>query len=178
MFNLAPKVQTKKQAWCLNCMKGTLIIACFILLSFLELPAQVVGKIDAEGIAALSTLSNDSTYVLNFWATWCSPCVKEIDYFEKFHRDRVDSKLKVILISLDFVKQLDSRVLPFLEDKGISAEVRIMTDTDYNAWIDRVDPSWTGAIPATLIYNKDHRVFLEKELSYNELVKHVQQIEH
>lgn len=159
-------------------MKAYLFIACSILLSFTELPAQLVHPIDADGIEVLSTLSNDSTYVLNFWATWCSPCVKEIEYFEKLHTDRQDPKLKVILISLDFVNQLDSRVIPFLEEKGISAEVRIMTDTDYNSWIDQVDPGWTGAIPATLIYNKDRRVFLEKELSYNELIKHIDQIQH
>lgn len=159
-------------------MKAYLFIACSILLSFTELPAQLVHPIDADGIEVLSTLSNDSTYVLNFWATWCSPCVKEIEYFEKLHTDKQDPKLKVILISLDFVNQLDSRVIPFLEEKGISAEVRIMTDTDYNSWIDQVDPGWTGAIPATLIYNKDRRVFLEKELSYNELIKHIDQIQH
>jgi hypothetical protein len=52
-----------------------------------------------------------------------------------------------------------------------------MTDMDYNAWIDRVDPSWTGAIPATLIYRKDQRLFFEKELTYDELSKHVYQIQ-
>ena len=159
-------------------MKYFLIIACFILLSIAEVPAQVVQEVDANGIELLCKLSNDTTYVINFWATWCSPCVKEIDYFEKLHKDKIHPKLKVILISLDFVNQKDSRVIPFLTKKGISAEVRIMTDTDYNAWIDRVDPSWTGAIPATLIYNKDRRVFLEKELTYNELLTHVDQIQH
>ena len=139
---------------------------------------QTVQEMDADGIAALSSLSNDTTYVLNFWATWCSPCVKEIAIFEKLHQDIGNQKVKVILVSLDFINQLERRVIPFLEEKGISAEVRIITDTDYNSWIDRVDPSWTGAIPATLIYNKDQRVFLEKELSYNELLTQLQQIQH
>jgi hypothetical protein len=53
-----------------------------------------------------------------------------------------------------------------------------MTDMDYNAWIDRVDPSWSGAIPATLIYRGEQRVFLEKELTYNELAEHIHQIQH
>jgi len=139
--------------------------------------AQRVHKLDADGVASLSRLSNDTTYVINFWATWCSPCVKEIPIFEKLHKESMDSKLKVILVSLDFPRQLDSRVLPFLLDKDVSAEVRIMTDMDYNAWIDRVDPAWTGAIPATLIYKKDKRVFLEKELTYDELHTHIMQIQ-
>jgi thiol-disulfide isomerase/thioredoxin len=158
-------------------MKYFSIIAFFLFLSFTELSGQSIQHIDGEGIAVLSSLSDDTTYVLNFWATWCSPCVKEIAIFEKLHKDNTYPELKVILISLDFVNQLERRVIPFLEEKGISAEVRIMTNTDYNAWIDRVDPSWTGAIPATLIYNRDHRVFLEKELTYNELVKQIHQIQ-
>ena len=155
-----------------------MIIAFFLCISITELSAQGVQPIDADGISELSKLSNDTTYVLNFWATWCSPCVKEIPIFEKLHKDKAQSKLKVVLVSLDFVNQLERRVIPFLEEKEISAEVRIMTDTDYNAWIDRVDPKWTGAIPATLIYNKDRRVFLEKELTYNELINQVHQIQH
>lgn len=154
------------------------IIVIFLLVSYTEASGQPIQLIDGDGIAVLSSLSNDTTYILNFWATWCSPCVEEIAIFEKIHRDKMNPKVKVILVSLDFINQVDSRVIPFLEKKGISAEVRIMTDTDYNAWIDRVDPSWTGAIPATLIYNRDRRVFLEKELSYNELVKQIHQIQH
>jgi len=157
-------------------MKIFLIIAFFIIHLFTELSGQAIQRIDADEIAALCSLSDDTTYILNFWATWCSPCVKEIPIFEKLHKDKIYPNIKVILVSLDFVNQLERRVIPFLEEKEISAEVKIMTDTDYNAWIDRVDPNWTGAIPATLIYNQDRRVFLEKELSYNELVKHIDQI--
>ena len=177
MFNQHRKLQTKFRSCCLLLMKYFSIIAFILFLSFTELSGQAVQQIDGDGIAVLSSLSNDTTYVLNFWATWCSPCVKEIAIFEKLHKDKTYPNLKVILVSLDFVNQIERRVIPFLEEKGISAQVRIMTDTDYNAWIDRVDPSWTGAIPATLIYNRDQRTFFEKELTYNELVKQIHQIQ-
>jgi len=52
----------------------------------------------------------------------------------------------------------------------------LMTDLDYNSWIERVDKSWSGAIPATLIYNKEQRVFLEQELTLDELFENVNQI--
>ena len=111
-------------------------------------------------IAMITGKSNDTTYVINFWATWCSPCVKEIGYFEELHRESGTSKLKVFLISLDFPNQLERRVMPFLEERDISAEVLLVTDLKYNEWIDRVDSSWSGAIPATLIYQGDERIFL------------------
>jgi thiol-disulfide isomerase/thioredoxin len=138
--------------------------------------SQEVAEVDGDGIVALSQTTNDTTYVINFWATWCSPCVKEIGFFEEVHTSFKDSKVKVILVSLDFPNQLERRLIPFLEEKEISASVMLMTDLDYNSWIDRVDKSWSGAIPATLIFNQEDRVFLEQELSRDELFKHVNQI--
>ena len=129
-------------------------IFCFLLISS-ESNAQTVTDIDSDGLEAITSNLNDTTYVVNFWATWCSPCVKEIGYFEELHRQFNSSNVKVILVNLDFPNQVDRRVRPFLKNKEITAEVLLMTDLDYNAWIDRVDPSWSGAIPATLIYNKE-----------------------
>ncbi len=138
--------------------------------------SQTIREIDREDISTMVRYSNDTTYVINFWATWCSPCVKEIAYFEDLHRAYAGEALQVILVSLDFPNQKDQRVLPFIEEKGISAPVVLITDLDYNGWIDLVDPSWSGALPATLIYKKDKRVFLEKELTKSELNTHVLQI--
>jgi len=67
-------------------------------------------------------------------------------------------------------------VVPFLEEKEISAPVKLVTDLNYNEWINLVDPSWSGALPATLIFNSDKRIFLEKELTKSELNEHVNQI--
>ena len=138
--------------------------------------AQQIREIDREGIVQLSRLSNDTTYVINFWATWCSPCVKEIGYFETLHRKYAGDKVQVVLVSLDFPNQVNRRVVPFLEEKKITAPVRLVTELDYNSWIDQVDPAWSGALPATLILHKDKRIFMEKELTENELFEHVEQI--
>jgi thiol-disulfide isomerase/thioredoxin len=138
--------------------------------------SQEIREIDGDEIAILSRNSNDTTYVINFWATWCSPCVKEIDFFEEVHSSFQDSKVKVILVSLDFPNQVERRLIPFLEDKEITAQVMLMTDLDYNSWIERVDKSWSGAIPATLIFNRERRVFLEQELTRDELFENVNQI--
>ena len=150
------------------------IICC--LLNFSQSNGQSLREIDSDALEALSNNINDTTYVVNFWATWCSPCVKEIGYFEELHRQYASTNTKVILVSLDFPNQIEKRVIPFLKEKNITAEVLLVTDLDYNSWIDRIDPSWSGALPATLIYNGERRVFLEKELSRDELFNHVTQI--
>jgi len=159
-------------------MRYSIAFILFSILNVGQSSAQSIKEIDSDALEALTSSMNDTTYVVNFWATWCSPCVKEIGYFEELHRQNESAYVKVILVSLDFPRQVDSRVIPFLKEKEITAEVLLMTDLDYNSWIDRVDPNWSGAIPATIIYNREKRVFLEQELTRDELFNHVKQITH
>ena len=148
------------------------------LLCIAQMHSQSVKEIGSNELVKLTGIDNDTTYVVNFWATWCSPCIKEIGYFEELHRQPPVQNLKVFLISLDFPNTIERRVIPFLKEKDITAEVFLVNDLDYNAWIERIDTGWSGAIPATLIYNDKNRLFLEQELSREELFKHVTQITH
>jgi len=114
-------------------------------------------------------IQNDTTYVINFWATWCQPCVAELPYFEKINSDYKDKKVKVILISLDMKKDADSKLLSFIKKKNLQSEVIFLNDPDANAWIGKVDSTWSGAIPATIIYTKNKRKFYEKSFTFEEL---------
>ncbi len=104
---------------------------------------------------------NDTLYVINFWATWCGPCVKELPYFEKFTQQVKGQKIKVILASLDFKKQLESHFRPFLAKKKYSAEVVWLEDKDYNTWFPKVSNDWSGSIPATWLIKGKRRAFHE-----------------
>ncbi|QYJ67538.1 TlpA disulfide reductase family protein [Flavobacterium litorale] len=117
----------------------------------------------------LNRKDNDTTYVVNFWATWCVPCVKELPYFEQLNTNYKDEKVKVLLVSLDMRKMIDSKLIPFLEEKKLESEVIVMTDPDSNSWIPKIDSTWSGAIPATIIYNKNKRKFYERSFTYDEL---------
>jgi len=123
-----------------------------------------------EGLEAVITKKTDQLQVINFWATWCAPCIKELPYFEALNAEAGD-KLDVTLISLDFEDEFVKRVLPFVAKRGIKSQVLLLDEIDYNSWIDKVDPSWSGAIPATLIINPSNgkRKFLEKQLNEGEL---------
>ncbi len=115
-------------------------------------------------------LDTDTTYIINFWATWCKPCVAELPYFEQLTAAYADQPVKVRLISLDFPKQIESRLLPFIEKNQLQSEVWVLDDPDANSWIDKVSPQWSGAIPATVVYRRDQRGFWEQSFeSYEEL---------
>lgn len=114
---------------------------------------------------------NDTTYVINFWATWCAPCVKELPFFEELHDEYRDRKLKVILVSLDFERQVSSRLIPFLNKNKIGSDVVLLLDKKESEWIDRVDTSWSGALPITIIYNSSKRQFFEKSFHSTEELK-------
>jgi len=114
-------------------------------------------------------LDNDSIYVINFWATWCAPCVREIPAFEKLYEQFKDQKVQVILVSLDFPNHLESRVIPFVQRMNVQSRVILLDDPDANRWIPLVSDQWTGAIPATLIYSRDTRKFYQREFYFEEL---------
>jgi thiol-disulfide isomerase/thioredoxin len=157
-------------------MKNLSLVLLLLLLASLYTRGQKIVEIDKEQLMEVTSRDNDTTYVINFWATWCSPCVKEIGYFEELSLKSKEKKLEVILISLDFPDRADKQLRPFLKERSITASVMLMTDLDYNSWIEQVDVSWSGAIPATLIYNRGKRIFLEQELTRAELNKYVNQI--
>lgn len=157
----------------------TLFIFAFLLCFNKKLEAQHIVEKDGYTISVYNfkeiepllnpSTNNDTVYVFNFWATYCAPCIKELPHFEKANEVYADKKVKVILISLDFKAQIETRVVPFLKRKDIKADVVVLSDPDANAWIDKVSPSWSGAIPATLVVKGDKREFYEKEFTYEEL---------
>ncbi len=111
----------------------------------------------------------DTTYVINFWATWCKPCVEELPAFEKIASDYAGKKVKVLLVSLDFPDKIEGQVIPFMKKNKILSEVVLLDDADANGWIPKVSPEWSGAIPATVIYKKDKRKFYEQSFTFKEL---------
>jgi thiol-disulfide isomerase/thioredoxin len=142
-------------------------VACFDF----QTNAQSVEIVKWDYIENLMNQKSDTLYVINFWATWCAPCVKELPYFDRLAAENKSAKLKVILISLDFKKQMESRIKPFVKDKNIQSQVVVLDEPNYNSWIDKVNPEWSGAIPATLIVggNTTTPLFFEKEFIFTEL---------
>lgn len=138
--------------------------------------AQNIPIINRNDLYALVAKNDDTLRVVNFWATWCGPCVAEMPHFEKLERNKGNQKLQVTFVSLDFPSQLQKRVVPFVKKRKLQAQVLLFDGGDPNEWIDKVEPRWTGSIPATLFLYKGKRIFYEGPLTEQELLSYVNQI--
>jgi len=141
-------------------IKYILLFIHIALLSGLNGDAQNIPVVNFSGLQPMLTTSNDTTYIVNFWATWCQPCVKELPYFVEAENQLKGNKVKFIMVSMDFRKMIDSKLKPFLAKNKVPGRVILLDDPDSNTWIPKVNPDWDGAIPVTLIFNKEKSIFV------------------
>lgn len=150
-----------------------IIIIAFAFLILIAEPAngQNFSQIRMTDLEKILSAKEDKLLVVNFWATWCPPCVKELPYFQKVAKEYNKDIVSFLLVSIDFPSQIDSHLKPFLKKNNVALDVALMMDTDQNEWIDKVDPSWQGNIPATLMLNntKKTRKFHTGDLDETEL---------
>lgn len=98
-------------------------------------------------------------------------------HFAHLEKTYTDVPIKVLLVSTDEAADLQTRVKPFVEKHQITPEVVLLADDNYSAWTGKVDPSWYGALPATLITKGAKRTFrFGKYDSYEELVTDVDKV--
>lgn len=112
---------------------------------------------------------SDTLYVVNFWATWCKPCVAELPALDSLNLKTKGSKIKVLLVCLDFRDELQTKVNPFLKRKNLNSECVLLDEADGNAYIDKISSNWSGAIPATLFKSGDKKQLVEKKMNLSML---------
>lgn len=166
----------KKRNFIYSFLVVLLSVICFSFMvksDYLGGNMQTVTPIDKNQLIELTKKEEDSLYIINFWATWCAPCVRELPYFNAAHKkyDSLGSKISMKLISMDFDDQLEERVLPFFNRKNFmdyAMDKYLITSMDYDNWMPEIDKDWSGSIPATLFYNKTKKIYHFHEGDYDQ----------
>ncbi len=131
-----------------------------------------IPSLQYEDLLQLFQKDNDTLYIVNFWATWCAPCVAELPHFLEVNRSMSKTHpIKMYLISLDMPSKIEN-VQDFIQTENVDAEVILLDDAKrMNTWIPAIDDSWSGAIPATLFYKNSKKLFFKEGiLSKEELI--------
>lgn len=162
-------------------MKNLGLLLMVILSGFYGCAVKYEPKVttvnDFKTIEGLFNNKNDSVYVLNFWATTCPPCLKEMPLFEDASTNHKKDKFKVYLINIDEKERGEKMVKPFLEKLKIQNEVFALIDEDMSSWTAKVNSEWYGALPYTVIYKGDKKkYFFGAFKNENDLEKEIQSL--
>ena len=135
-----------------------LIFSLFCLLCCSKAQAQEFAVYDSlPQLVSRIQQAGSATLVVNFWATWCKPCVEELPCFEELRKKYAEKNVQVLLVSLDFKSQVEKKFIPFLKAQQLKSEVVLFADQDANTWIPQISEDWDGAIPVTLVFKGQQR---------------------
>lgn len=148
------------------------LILCFGIIFSVSIglgaQAKTIPILDFPELDKRLKIGGDSVLLVNFWATWCGPCVAELPVFNELSKHYSTQKLKILLVSLDMPDSL-SALAHFVKKQKLLPEVVLLDAPDFNSWIDRVSPKWQGSLPATLILHKSKRELFERQVSLQEI---------
>jgi len=112
-----------------------------------------VRPVDEKRLQELLQQSRGKVVLLNFWATWCEPCVEEFPDLTKIAREFRPRSVEVILVAIDEPEEIAKKVKPFLRAQGVTFQTYYKKTRDDEVFINTIDRNWRGAIPATFIYD-------------------------
>ena len=107
-------------------------------------------KLSQAGLADLLKNNSDELLLVNFWATWCGPCIIEYPEFITIERMYGARDFRFASISMDNPDQLD-KALKFLKSKESAVPNYLMDTNDKYEVINVVGKEWDGSLPITLL---------------------------
>jgi thiol-disulfide isomerase/thioredoxin len=128
-----------------------------------------ISAIDETGVAEIINNRQGKVLFINVWATWCAPCIEEFPDIVKIAEEYRESDVEVITLNVDMNSQIDSHVIPFLKKNNADLPVYNINDKSAEKVINLLNNKWSGAIPATFIYDKDgnQKIFILGKENYS-----------
>ncbi|MBL7758839.1 MAG: TlpA family protein disulfide reductase [Chitinophagaceae bacterium] len=150
-------------------MKYSIIITVCLLIGCLA-QAQSVRKVKITELESVIKQSQ-RPLVVNFWATYCKPCVEEMPGLVKAAEQYSKDSVQLILVSLDLEEDYPDKVNGFAKRFKVKGMLYWLDEYDADYFCPRVDSAWSGAIPATLFINNKtgYRSFQERALTASQV---------
>jgi thiol-disulfide isomerase/thioredoxin len=143
-------------------------------LVFLSLFISLI-PLDESGLEIMIQENRGSVLVVNFWATWCGPCREEFPDLVQLYEEKRSEGLRLASISMDEPEEQEA-AQQFLIDQQASFPSYIRNFEDFAEFVDKIDPEWSGALPATFIFDRNgKRAFSNVgKVTYSDLLDQVQ----
>ena len=142
-----------------------------LLLCSVNAIAQTIPAYKIADVVKYYEKKNDSIYVINFWATFCKPCVEEIPYLISTSKKYAkDNNIQLLLVSLDLPAFFPDRIATYAAKNNYDVPIVWLDETNADVFCPAIDSSWSGSIPATLIINNKtgYRKFFEEQMKPEE----------
>ncbi|WEK34893.1 MAG: TlpA disulfide reductase family protein [Candidatus Pseudobacter hemicellulosilyticus] len=120
----------------------------------------------------------DHPLLVNFWATWCAPCVEELPWLDSAVRAFAGSKVELLLVSLDFDKDYPAAIEAFRKKHHYKATWYWLDETNADYFCPKIDARWDGNIPASLFINNKtgYRKFFSRQLTHRQVVPAIREM--
>jgi thiol-disulfide isomerase/thioredoxin len=114
--------------------------------------------------------------IVNFWATFCVPCLQEIPYFQEIASQYKSNDVSLVFVSLDMKEAYPVKVNNMAKKLNLTYPVVWLNETNADYFCPRIDTTWTGGMPSSLFVNNatGYHKFLEEPLSKEKLEKEIQ----
>ena len=158
-------------------LRNFLFVFIFFISCRDQAKSQVIDKWKIEDLEQYIARS-DTPIVVNFWATYCAPCLKEIPHFEETVKKYKKKGVKLLLVSLDFKESYPEKITSFVGKRKFASPIVWLDETNADYFCPKVDSKWSGVMPATLFINnkKSVRNFVEEEMSKEKFEEEVKKI--
>ena len=123
---------------------------------------------DTNALAALRKNDSGKFRLVNFWATWCAPCVTEFDEFVTINRMYRHRDFELVLVSLNQPDE-EKLVLEFLKKHQASNKNLIFGSADRTPLINAFDPKWQGEVPLTVLIDPEDKIVFRESGSIDAL---------
>lgn len=157
-------------------MKYIFLCTSFLLITLLKSNGQNIEAMNFEALKQRLKNGQDTVFIVNFWATWCKPCVEELPIFENYMKSRTNPLHKVLLVSMDFKDKVHTTLQKFVEKRKLISEVIWLDEPKYDNIIDSISTQWSGALPCTLFSTMNNKIemFHEGTITNETLTKYLQ----